>query len=422
MPRRVVVTGTGVVSPLGQSAGEHFDGLVSARIGIGPITLFKVGDFPVKYAGEVKNFQGAKFVRNRKAVKMMARDILLSVTAAHLAAKDAGIFDGVEDPTRLGVSMGAGLIPQDLGELGAAVAHSLDENGRFDLRKFGREGLANLVPLWLLKYLPNMLNSHISIEYNAQGPNNCITAGNASGLVAVGEAARVIERGDADLMLAGGAQTKVDPLSFVRLYLAGKLSTSADVAVCGSRPFDRARSGMVAGEGSAVVVLEEESRARARGVKILAEVAGFGSSCGGQLLPELSADGRGAVEAMRSALADAKLAASDIDAVFSDASGLAEDAVEAKAIAEVLGPGKPVTATRGAAGHMAAAAGAADVAAAATAVSRRVLPPIAGSEDADGLPIDLVRRPREGELGAVLVNAFTFGGQTASVILKRYTP
>jgi 3-oxoacyl-[acyl-carrier-protein] synthase II len=420
MPRRVVVTGVGIVSPLGQSAEDHFNALVAGKCGITPITFFDVGAFPVKFAGEVKDFKGNKFLKNRKALKMMARDIQLAVAAASLAARDAGIYDGVKDPIRLGVSMGAGLIPTELDELAAGVATSIDGEKRFDLKVFGKEGLARIYPLWLLKYLPNMLNSHIAIEYDAQGPNNCITAGNASGALAIGEAARVIERGDADLMIAGAAETKVHPLSLVRLYLAGKLSTAPDIAERGTKAFSKERSGLAAAEGGAAVILEEESHARGRGARIYAELAGLGSSCGGQLTGELAADGRAAVDSMRAALVDARVSPEEVDAVLANASGLPEDAIEARAIREVLGAGKLVTATRSGVGDMASAAGAADVGVAAMAISRGVLPGTLGATP-ESPDIHVARESETRALDVLLVNSFTFGGQAASLVLRKYS-
>ncbi|MCD6404681.1 MAG: beta-ketoacyl-[acyl-carrier-protein] synthase family protein, partial [Planctomycetes bacterium] len=350
MRRRLVITGIGIVSPLGLSAEDHFNALVSGTCAIAPISLFEAGDFPAGFAAEVKGFRANKFVKNRKSIKIMARDIRLAVAAAALAAKDAGISDGTGDPELFGVSIGAGLIPTELDELAAAVSVSLDGQGHFDLAKYGREGLANLFPLWLLKYLPNMLNSHISIENDAQGPNNCITSGNASGLLAIGEAARVIERGQADIMLAGGAESKIHPLSLVRLHMQGKLSTAGDLAEKGPQPFCKNRSGLVVGEAGAIVVIEEAGHAAARGARIYAEVTGFGSSCGGHLANDLDAGALAATYAMQAALGDARLNAADVDAVFADASGLPEDAAEATAIAGVLGKGKAVTTTRAAAG------------------------------------------------------------------------
>lgn len=419
MKRRVVVTGIGIISPLGLSADEHFNALVGSACGIAPISLFEVGDFPVKFAAEVKGFRANKFVKNRKSIKIMARDIRLAVAAARLAAEDAGIHDGAADPCRLGVSMGAGLIPSEVDELGAAVAASLDDEGHFDLAKYGREGLSNLSPLWLLKYLPNMLNSHISIEQDAQGPNNCITAGNASGLLAVGEAARVIERGQAEMMLAGGAEAKVQPVSLGRLWVHGKLSSAGDLDEKGPQPFGCDRSGLVVGEGGAVLLLEEAGHAEERGAKVYAEVAGFGASSGGQLLGELDEDGTGARSAMEAALRDAGATGGEVDAVFANASGLASDAVEAAAIAEVVGEGAVVTSTKAAAGHTMACAGALDAATASMALDRNILPGTFGVECASGMRIEIFEKAREGDFKAFLVNSFSFGGQAGSLLLTK---
>ncbi len=302
MRRRVVVTGIGIVSPLGLSAADHFDALVAGRHGIAPLAAFPTGDFPVRYAAELKEFRANRFLKNRKSVKVMARDIQIAVAAASLAAREAGIHEGADRPERFGVVMGAGLMPTEIDDVAPAFAVSRGDDGRFDLRKYGKEGLAATQPLWLLKYLPNMLNAHIAIEYDAQGPDNCLTCGNAGGVMAVGEAARIIERGDADYMMAGSAESKVHPVSLVRLFIGGKLSTAADLAERGPRPFAPDRSGAVVGEGGAVLILEEESHARARGAKVYAEVAGFASSCGSQLVEEVSSEGRAAKEAMMKAL------------------------------------------------------------------------------------------------------------------------
>lgn len=419
MSRRVVVTGIGILSPLGLSADEHFERLVAGECGIAPISLFPSPDFPVRFAGELPPFKASKFVKNRKSIKIMARDIQLAVAASNLAAAAAGIDSPTPAPERFGVSMGAGLIPSELDELGVAIAASLDADGGFDTSKYGGEGLANLFPLWLLKYLPNMLNSHVSLECDARGPNNCITCGNAAGLLAIGEAARVIERGQADIMLAGGAESKVHPLPLARLYIDGKLSVADDLAEKGPRPFCPARSGLVASEAGAVVVLEEAAHAEKRGVKALARVAGFGASCGAQLFEELEADGRAGADAMTAALADAAVAADDIDAVFANASGLPEDDSEAAAIARIFGEGRAVTTAKGALGHTMAGAGALEFATAVLALSRGVLPATFGAEPGSDLPIDLVAANREGDFKAFLVNAFSFGGQTASMVISR---
>ncbi|MHC4712686.1 MAG: beta-ketoacyl-[acyl-carrier-protein] synthase family protein [Planctomycetota bacterium] len=420
MKRRVVITGIGIISPLGLSAAEHWNALLSLASGIGPISAFEITDFPVRFVAEVKGFKANKFIKNRKSIKIMARDIQLAVAASGLAAREGGVSEGTDDPGRFGVSMGAGLISSDVDELGVAVSASLDEKGSLDTRKYGREGLGQLFPLWLLKNLPNMLNSHASLEYDAQGPNNCITAGNAAGLLAIGEAARVIERDQADLMLAGSAESKINPLSMARLYLNGKLSEAPDLPERGPRPLCADRRGLALGEAGAVLLLEELEHARERSATVFAEVAGFGSSCGTQLVEEIDEDGEAARRAMSAALGDAGAGPSDVDAVFANASGLPEDESEARAIARTLGEGGSVTTTKAAAGHSMACAGALDCATAALALSNGTIPGVFGVGGGDGGPIDLVAQPRRGDFAAFLVNAFSFGGQTASLLLRKY--
>jgi 3-oxoacyl-[acyl-carrier-protein] synthase II len=387
MKRRVVITGIGIISPLGLSAAEHWNALLSLASGIGPISAFEITDFPVRFVAEVKGFKANKFIKNRKSIKIMARDIQLAVAASGLAAREGGVSEGTDDPGRFGVSMGAGL---------------------------------QLFPLWLLKNLPNMLNSHASLEYDAQGPNNCITAGNAAGLLAIGEAARVIERDQADLMLAGSAESKINPLSMARLYLNGKLSEAPDLPERGPRPLCADRRGLALGEAGAVLLLEELEHARERSATVFAEVAGFGSSCGTQLVEEIDEDGEAARRAMSAALGDAGAGPSDVDAVFANASGLPEDESEARAIARTLGEGGSVTTTKAAAGHSMACAGALDCATAALALSNGTIPGVFGVGGGDGGPIDLVAQPRRGDFAAFLVNAFSFGGQTASLLLRKY--
>lgn len=422
MERRVVVTGVGIVSGLGLSGDDHFEALLRGESAIAPTSLYDVGDFPARFTCQLKGFKANRFVRNRKSIKIMARDIRLAVAAAHLAAADAGLPDGVDEPVRLGVSMGAGLIPSELEDLGYAIAFSLDDDGELDLKKYGKQGLANLSPLWLLKYLPNMLNSHIAIELDAQGPNNCITSGNASGLLAIGEAARVIERGQADWMLAGAAESKIQPLSLARLFTNSKLSTANDLDSRGPRPFCEDRSGLVVGEAGAVVLLEEAEHAVARGARIYAHAAGFGASCGSNRASELEASGRAAGRAMAAAVSDARIEPGEVSAVFANASGLPEDAVEAQALAALLGEGVPVTTTRSACGHTMAAAGALDFATACMAVERAVLPGVFGVDADVSAPVDIRSDAREMELRAVLVNAFSFGGQTAGAVITRNGP
>ena len=209
----------------------------------------------------------------------MARDIQLAVAAAQLAFVDAGLADGGVDPTRIGVDLGAGLISTELDELAPAIDAGFQSNGTFDYDAYAREGIGKITPIWLLKYLPNMLACHISILLDCQGPSNTITEAEAASNVAIGEAARIIARGRADVMITGGADSKIHPLSLVRMSLLDQMSRWQGDPSGACRPFDAARDGWVPGEGAGILILEEREHALARGAKIYGEILGFGSGC-----------------------------------------------------------------------------------------------------------------------------------------------
>ena len=228
--RGVVITGLGVVSPGGLGIEELFEGVLAGRRAVKHIDLFDAASFPCRIGGQLDGFSAGKYVPKtyRKAVKVMARDIEIAVAAAGLAVRDAGITSiGIDaenadvDSTRLGCNVGAGLICVDLNELGSAINTAVTD-GKFDYQAWGREGMNNLTPLWLLKYLPNMLACHVGIIHGAKGPSNTITCGEASGLLAVGEATRTIARGAADVVIAGGAESKLNPMGLLRQSLLGR--------------------------------------------------------------------------------------------------------------------------------------------------------------------------------------------------------
>jgi 3-oxoacyl-[acyl-carrier-protein] synthase II len=270
MSRRVVVTGFGAIAPNGLDAEAFWKSCLEGRSGVDRIQSFDAGEYPVSIAGEVRDFNARPFVRSPKSLKLMGRNIRFGVAAAKMAMQNAGLEESAPDPERFGVVMGSGIVPTDLEELAGAVEISLDENRKFDVRLFGEKGQKALFPLWLLKHLPNMVAAHISIENNAQGPNNTIVTACSASTQALGEAARIIERGDADVMLSGGADSRVDPLSVVAYALLGAVSTAERPPQQVSRPFDKDRDGFVLGEGAAVLVLESEEHARARGANSLA--------------------------------------------------------------------------------------------------------------------------------------------------------
>ena len=278
--RRVVVTGVGVVAPNGIGKEAFWSACVEGRSGIGPIRCFDASAHPVRVAGEVPEFDAAAYIphAHRKSLKIMGRAARFGVAAAGLAVRDSGLDLTRENPERLGVVMGSGLIPIDLPDVAPLVAKACDESGKLHPDRLGRQGSHALFPLWLLKYLPNMTAAHISLIHNAQGPNNTIVTACAAGTQAVGEAFRLIARGDADMVLAGGADSRLDPLLLLAYSALGAISPAQRPPAEVSRPFDGQRDGFVLGEGAGVLLLEELERAKRRGAVIYAEVLGLGSS------------------------------------------------------------------------------------------------------------------------------------------------
>lgn len=255
---RVVITGLGAITPLGLTAEHTWAGLCAGSCGIGPITAFDPVGFTCKIAGQAPGYDIRQYVpkSHRKATKLMSRDIELSVIAAQEALTDSGLrTKGIDaeniniDPARVAVNLGAGLISCDLVELAPAVAASVTE-GKFDIRKWGKEGLELVTPLWLLKYLPNMLACHIGIIHDLQGPSNTITCGEAGSHLAIAEASQIIARGDSDIAVAGGAEAKVNPIVMIRQCLLKRAtSENNDDPASACRPFDADAKGSVFGEG-----------------------------------------------------------------------------------------------------------------------------------------------------------------------------
>jgi 3-oxoacyl-[acyl-carrier-protein] synthase II len=249
---RVVVTGLGVATPIGLGMGEYWDALLAKRSGIKRIEAFDPAGFDCRTGGELPPFKFGDYIPKtyRKSSKVMARDIVIAVICAYYAVKDAGLAtrcivergesDGPSnvDSTRFGANIGAGLICADLHELAGAMSLAADEHRRFSLRKWGAEGMENLTPLWLLKFLPNMLACHVTIVHDAQAPSNTITCGEASSHLAIGEAFRTIARGDADVCICGGAESKINPMAIARPHLWNRINRDGnDRPERASRPF-----------------------------------------------------------------------------------------------------------------------------------------------------------------------------------------
>jgi len=426
MKRRIVITGMGVVSPVGIGLEDYWAGLSSGHSGIRKIQQFDATGFKTEIAGEVPDFDPKPFLKQRKALKVMARDIQLAVAAAALATRDAGLPESVPEPLRFGVSIGAGFMSSELDELGVAVVSASDENGKFDMKRFGTEGMARLFPLWLLKYLPNMLACHISIVHNAQGPSNTITTASAAASQAIGEGCYVIERGAADMMIAGGAGSKINPISLVRYTLLDILSTRNDEPQKAVRPFDADRDGIVLGEGAGLVLLEEMEHAKARGAKIYAEVAGYASSCDAATMRELPVENTARADAMAAAVRRAGLEPEDIDLICSHGTGsVKNDRAEVAAIKAAFGDHAakvPVTSFKPMLGYLGAGTGGVETIGCVLAMKNSLIPPLLNCDKPDeGFDLDFVRDgPRKAEVKTVLLNTSSLAGQNASLVLKRW--
>ncbi len=430
--RRVVITGLGVVAPGGRGIGELFDALLAGQKHVKPISLFDASGFATRIGGQLDDFSARDYVPKsyRKAVKVMARDIEIAVAAADLAVRDSGIITpGLEgtptiEPAQLGCNIGAGLICADLDELAAAVNTSTTD-GKFDIRAWGNAGMQNLTPLWLLKYLPNMLACHVTIIHLAKGPSNTITCGECSGILAVGEAVRAVARGACDAEIAGGAESKLNPMGLLRQGLLNRLVTNNDAAGEAMRPFDRGHCGTVIGEGGGLLVVEDRDRAMGRNARIYAEVVGFGAGCDPDGIKYPMATPRGLINAIGAALADAKLRPDEIDLLIPQGTGVpAEDQAEAQCLKQALGERGtkvPVLPSAGMTGNLFAGAGAVNLAVGAMALQRQVIPAAINCSDVDpACGLNVPNQTTQTPLRNVLIAGYAVGGQAAAMILRRH--
>jgi 3-oxoacyl-[acyl-carrier-protein] synthase II len=427
--RRVVITGLGVVAPNGVGTEAFWSACVNGQSGVRPVVSFDASQHPIKVAAEVPEFDVTPFVPSgqRKSLKVMSRAMRFGVGAAGLALRDSGLELDREDPERVGVVMGTGLVPVDLSELGPALAQTWDADGTFDATRLGQRGSGVLFPLWILKYLPNMFAAHISMALNAQGPNSTITTACVAGTQAVGEAARLIERGDADVMFAGGADSRIDPLLLLAYTALGALSKAERPPAEVSRPFDGQRDGFVLGEGAGVLVLEELERARRRGATIYAEVAGFGSSFDAYAVTKPDPEAGGAVRAIEWALREARTDRRDVDYINAHGTSTRlNDIMETRAVKRVFGEGAralPLSSIKSMVGHLIGAAGAVEAAALALTLRDGVLPPTINYRYRDPeCDLDYVPNcAREMPVRTGLSTSFGFGGQNAALVLRQFS-
>ena len=425
MRKRVVVTGVGAVNPMGHNVEEVWSGLKEGKSGVGVTTIFDASKFPTKISAEVKNWDITKAGEDAETWKFRGRHTKFAAGAAKQAMAESGVLDAIKDPTRFGVYLGCGEGSQDFANFSRMMAAALTPEG-IDLVKFTQTGLETLNPLAEIEQEPNMPAGYVAGMFNAQGPNaNCLTACAASSQ-AIGEATEIIRRGDADVMLSGGAHSMIHPFGVTGFNLLTALSTSNDEPTKASRPFDRKRNGFVLGEGGAMVVLEELEHAKKRGAKIYGEIMGYGTTADAYRITDIHPEGRGAISCMKMAITDAGLDPSAIQYVNAHGTSTSvNDRVESLACKLVFGERAyqtPVSSTKSMMGHLIAAAGVTELIVCLMAIRDNVLPPTINYENPDpDCDLDYVpNAAREASCDYVLSNSFGFGGQNISLVAGRF--
>ena len=412
----VVVTGIGVVSPIGSGCEAFWASLAAGRSGIGPITAFDAGGLPVRFGGEIRDFDPKVRVKPRKSLKVMSREIQMGFAAADLAMADAGLAAGQIEPERFGVVFGSDMIYADLEDLERAYRRS-SADGRFSFPAWAEAIHEELHPLWLLKHLPNMTASHVAIAHEARGPNNSIVLGDVSGLLAIAEAASVIRRGWADVMLTGGTGCRLHPTALVARGDA-LLSHRADDCRRASRPFDRDRDGLVNGEGAGVIVLESRAHAEKRGARIRGRLLGAAARCepGARRTGVTGASLRTAIRAACTAAGLDPAGVGHVNA--HGVSTIDMDRAEAAAIHAELGA-VPVTAPKSSFGHLGAGGGVVELAASVLGLEHGLVPPTLNYETPDpACPVAVVHgEPLTGRPATALAVNLCSTGQAAAVAI-----
>lgn len=416
--RDIVITGVGVVSPIGIGCDRFWDSLAAGQSGIRLVDLFDASSLKVRFGGQIPDFDPKLAVRPRKSLKVMSREIQLGFASADLALADAGIAAGSLEPERFGVVFGNDMIYADLEDLESTYRRAR-ENEQFCFRAWSEAIHEEVHPLWLLKHLPNMTASHIAIAHDARGPNNTIVLGDVSSLLAIAEAASVIQRGWADVMLAGGTGCRLHPTALVARGDA-LLSHRADDIRRASRPFDRDRDGLVNGEGSGAIILESREHAERRGARIRGRLLATAARCEAATSRK-RLTGASARQAIAAVLQGAGLAADEVGHV--NAHGLSTidmDRVEAQAIAAVLGE-TPVTAPKSFFGHLGAGGGAVELVASILGLERGLVPATLNYESPDpACPVNVVHGgPLAGRPATAIAVNLCSTGQAAAIAVAR---
>ena len=411
MKRRVVVTGVGLVTPLGTGNETVWARILKGESGISPITRFDTTQFETKIAGEIKDFRPEEFI-SPKEIKRIDLFIQYVLGATDIAMKDANLDMAAEDAERVGVVAGTGL------------------GGLPTLEKYHtvllERGPGRISPFFIPMLIANEAPGHVAIQHGLKGPNLCIVTACATGAHSIGDAFRIIQYGDADVMVAGGTEANLTPLTVGGFNAMKALSKRNEEPTRASRPFDRDRDGFVVAEGAGIIILEELEHALARGAKIYAEVAGYGYNGDAYHITAPCPDGNGFIRCMRMALKDAGMTPEEVD--YINAHGTStdlNDRIETLAIKEVLGDRAykvPVSSTKSMTGHLLGAAGAVEAVFSILSIRDRVCPPTVNYENPDPeCDLDYVpNTARSHEIGAAMSNSFGFGGTNCTLIFRRF--
>jgi len=411
LKRRVVVTGVGLVTPCGIGIDNVWNNILNGQSGIGPITRFDITQFDTKFAGEIKEFTPEDYIQP-KEVKKMDLFIQYAIAAAQIAVNDAGLDMGREDSERVGVVVGTGL------------------GGLPTIEKYHsvlmERGPGRITPFFIPMLIANEAPGHIAIQHGFKGPNLCIVTACATGAHSIGEACRIIQYGDADVMAAGGSEANLTPLTVGGFNAMKALSTRNDDPLKASRPFERDRDGFVVAEGSGIVILEELEHATKRGAKIYAEMAGYGYNGDAYHITAPCPDGDGFIRCIRMALKDALLSPDDVDYINAHGTSTKlNDFIETLSIKEVFKEKAyktPISSTKSMTGHLLGAAGAIEAVFSVLSIRDQVCPPTINYENPDPeCDLDYVpNTARAHAINVVLSNAFGFGGTNSALVFRRF--
>ncbi len=425
MRRRVVVTGLGMVTPVGSDVESTWRSLCEGRGGVGPIGLFDASEFPTRIAAEVGGFRLADHRGDADRWVEHSRTSQFALAAATQAMAQAGLDLASIDSSRFGVYLGSGEGQTDF-ERFVDLVHRSSRDGGVDAARFTELGRLSLHPTREAEQEPGGPSGHLAAVFGARGPNATCQTACAASAQALGEAAEIIQHGDADVMLAGGAHSMVHPLGVTGFILLTAMSTRNDDPARASRPFDRDRDGFVLGEGGGVLVLEEWEHARRRGAMILGELAGHCSTADAFRLTDSHDEGRGAIAAMKGAMELAEINPEDVDYINAHGTSTpSNDSIETLAIKRAFGDSAyrvPISSTKSMTGHLVSAGGAVEAIACLLAIRDGVLPPTINLENPDpDCDLDYVpNHARRRRVDVVLSNSFGFGGQNTSLVLRRF--